>query len=99
MGGKQQKNQRLLAFMAESRDEVPTAASGGTEPSVAKAHAQVDPGVLERRGHGERVGQSNGRGNAARRSSFALAQQPDAGRLGPGVAATRPSLRTLRGRL
>jgi len=36
MGGKQQKNQRLLAFMAESRDEVPTAASGGTEPSVAK---------------------------------------------------------------
>jgi len=36
MSGKQQKNQRLLAFMAESRDEIPTAASGGTEPSVAK---------------------------------------------------------------
>src|SRR5271157_953018 len=36
MSGKQQKNQRLLAFMAESRDEVPTAASGGTEPPVAK---------------------------------------------------------------
>jgi RNA-directed DNA polymerase len=36
MSGKQQKNQRLLAFMAESRDEVPTAASGGTEPPAAK---------------------------------------------------------------
>ena len=36
MSGKRQKNQRLLAFMAESRDEAPTAASGGTEPSAAK---------------------------------------------------------------
>jgi RNA-directed DNA polymerase len=36
MSGKRQKNQRLLAFMAESRDEVPMAASGGTEPPVAK---------------------------------------------------------------
>ena len=36
MSDKRQKNQRLLAFMAESRDEVPMTASGGTEPSVAK---------------------------------------------------------------
>jgi RNA-directed DNA polymerase len=36
MSGKRQKNQLLLAFMAESRDEIPMAASGGTEPPVAK---------------------------------------------------------------
>jgi len=36
MSGKRQKNQLLLAFMAESRGESPTAASGGTEPPVAK---------------------------------------------------------------
>ena len=36
MSEKRQKNQRLLAFMAESRGEAPTAASGGTEPPVAK---------------------------------------------------------------
>ena len=47
MSGKQQKNQRLLAFMAESRDEVPRAASGGTEPPMAKCEpeslATVEP--------------------------------------------------------
>jgi hypothetical protein len=36
MSGKRQKNQLLLAFMAESRGEAPRAASGGTEPLVAK---------------------------------------------------------------
>lgn len=36
MGRKQQKNQMLLAFMAESRDEFPTAATEGTELPVAK---------------------------------------------------------------
>jgi RNA-directed DNA polymerase len=40
MSGKRQKNQRLLAFMAESRDEVPMAASGGTEPPVAKCEPE-----------------------------------------------------------
>jgi RNA-directed DNA polymerase len=47
MGGKRQKNQLLLAFMAESRDEVPMAASEGTEPPVAKREpeslAKVEP--------------------------------------------------------
>jgi hypothetical protein len=36
MSGKRKKNQRLLAFMAESRSEAPRAASGGTEPPVVK---------------------------------------------------------------
>ena len=36
MGGKRQKNQLLLAFMAEGRDEFPMAAVEGTEPPVAK---------------------------------------------------------------
>jgi RNA-directed DNA polymerase len=36
MGRKRQKNQLLLAFMAESRDEFPTAASEGTERSAAE---------------------------------------------------------------
>lgn len=36
MGRKRQKNQMLLAFMAESRDEFPTAASEGTELPAAK---------------------------------------------------------------
>lgn len=47
MSGKRQKNQLLLAFMAESRDEVPRAASEGTEPPVAKCEpeslAKVEP--------------------------------------------------------
>ena len=36
MSGKRQKNQRLLAFMAEGRGETPMAVSGGTEPLMAK---------------------------------------------------------------
>jgi RNA-directed DNA polymerase len=36
MGRKRQKNQMLLAFMAEGRDEFPTAAVEGTELPVAK---------------------------------------------------------------
>lgn len=36
MGRKRQKNQLLLAFMVEGRDEFPTAAVEGTEPPVAK---------------------------------------------------------------
>jgi len=40
MGGKRQNNQLLLAFMAEGRDEVPMAASEGTEPLVAKCEPE-----------------------------------------------------------
>jgi len=40
MGGKRQKIQLLLAFAAESRDEFPTAAAGGTEPPVAKRDSE-----------------------------------------------------------
>jgi RNA-directed DNA polymerase len=40
MSGKRQKNQRMLAFMAESRDEVPMAVSEGTEPFVAKCEPE-----------------------------------------------------------
>ena len=40
MGGKRQNNQLLLAFMQESRDEVPRACVGGTEPPVAKRDAE-----------------------------------------------------------
>jgi len=36
MSGKRRKNQLLLAFMAEGRDEFPMAAIEGTEPRVAK---------------------------------------------------------------
>jgi RNA-directed DNA polymerase len=36
MGRKRQKNQLLLAFMAEGRDEFPTAAMGGTELPAVK---------------------------------------------------------------
>jgi RNA-directed DNA polymerase len=36
MGGKRQKNQMLLAFMAEGRDELPMAAVEGTELPAAK---------------------------------------------------------------
>ena len=36
MGDKRQKNQQVLAFMAESRGEAPMAVSGGTEPPVAR---------------------------------------------------------------
>ena len=36
MSRKRQKNQMLLAFMAESRGESPMAASEGTEPPMAK---------------------------------------------------------------
>ena len=47
MSGKRQKNQKLLAFMADRRDEVPMAASGGTEPPAAKrgpeSLAKVEP--------------------------------------------------------
>ena len=46
MGGKRQKNQFLLAFMAEGRDEFPMAAIVGIEPSVAeqesKSRTQTD---------------------------------------------------------
>jgi RNA-directed DNA polymerase len=35
MGGKRQKNQLELAFMADGRGEAPAPASGGTEPSTA----------------------------------------------------------------
>jgi RNA-directed DNA polymerase len=40
MSSKRQKIQLLLAFAAESRDEFPMAADGGTELSVAKREAQ-----------------------------------------------------------
>ena len=51
MSGKRQKNQMLLAFLAESRDEVPRAASTGTEPPVAKCEpeslAPIEPLMKE----------------------------------------------------
>jgi len=40
MGRKRQKNQMLLAFMAESRDEFPRAATEGTELPVAKRNSE-----------------------------------------------------------
>jgi RNA-directed DNA polymerase len=40
MGGKRQKNQLLLAFMAEGRDEFPTAAMEGTEQPLAKRNSE-----------------------------------------------------------
>lgn len=40
MGDKRQKNQLLLAFMAEGRDEFPMAANEGTEPSMAKRNSE-----------------------------------------------------------
>jgi len=40
MGGKRQKNQMLLAFMAEDKGEPPTAAIEGTEPRVAKQSSE-----------------------------------------------------------
>ena len=40
MGRKRQKNQLLLAFMAESRDEFPRAATEGTELPVAKEKSE-----------------------------------------------------------
>ncbi len=40
MSGKRRKNQLLLAFMAESRSESPTAAAEGTEPRVAKQSSE-----------------------------------------------------------
>ena len=47
MGRKRQKTQMLLAFMAEGRDEFPTAAIEGTETPVAKRNpespTQTDP--------------------------------------------------------
>ncbi len=47
MSGKRQKNQMMLAFMAEGRDEVPMTAVGGTEPPLAKCEpeslAKVEP--------------------------------------------------------
>ena len=64
-----------------------------------KRGAETHPGVLERWGDGERVGQSGGRRDAARRTFVATAVEPGAGRTGPGVGAARPSLRALCGRL
>ena len=40
MSRKRQKNQLLLAFMAEDRDEFPTAAAEGTELPVAKRNSE-----------------------------------------------------------
>ncbi len=40
MSGKRRKNQLLLAFMAEGRDEFPMAAIEGTEPRVAKQSSE-----------------------------------------------------------
>jgi RNA-directed DNA polymerase len=40
MGGKWQKNQLELAFMAEGRDEIFRSASGGTEPRMAERNAE-----------------------------------------------------------
>jgi RNA-directed DNA polymerase len=40
MSGKRQKNQRLLAFVAEGRDEVPRTTDEGTERPVASRDAQ-----------------------------------------------------------
>ena len=40
MSGKRQKNQLLLAFMAESRGEAPTAVRGGSELPVAKRETE-----------------------------------------------------------
>ena len=40
MSGKRRKNQLLLAFMAESRSESPTAAVEGAEPPVAKQSSE-----------------------------------------------------------
>ena len=40
MSRKRQKNQLLLAFMAEDRDEFPTAAVEGTELPVAKRNSE-----------------------------------------------------------
>ena len=40
MGAKQQKNQLSLAFAADSRGETPTAATQGTEASMAKPQTE-----------------------------------------------------------
>jgi len=40
MGGKRQKNQMLLAFMTESRDELPTAGVEGIEPRVVEQNSE-----------------------------------------------------------
>jgi RNA-directed DNA polymerase len=47
MGGKRQKNQVELAFMAEGWDEFPTADVQGTEPSLAKRETE-SPASTER---------------------------------------------------
>ena len=46
MGEKRQKNQLLLAFMAEDRDEFPTAAVEGTELSMAKRNSESPTGTV-----------------------------------------------------
>ena len=47
MSGKRQKNQLVLAFMAESRSEAPRAAKEGTETLMAKGEAE-SPAIIER---------------------------------------------------
>src|SRR4029453_3185455 len=59
----------------------------GTDRQTSRRQAAVEahPGVLERRGDGERVGQSQRGRDPARRPSFAPAQQSRARRTRPGT--------------
>jgi hypothetical protein len=77
MSGKRPKTQRkqlLLAFAEEGRGDTPVTDAKGTEPLVAKP-ARESPAEEERlMGAGRRVGMSDGRGNAAGRSSFSAVE-------------------------
>ena len=53
-----------------STESIMTNGSGG-QADRRYAYAKTHPGILECRGDGERAGESNGGGNATRRSSFA----------------------------
>jgi RNA-directed DNA polymerase len=57
MGAKQQKNQLSLAFMADDRGEIPTAATQGTEASMAKL--QTESPVSDERVMEEMVSREN----------------------------------------
>jgi len=60
---------------------------------------EAHSGILERRGDGKWVGQSERRGHSARRATFAPAQQSRARRTRSGVRAPGTSLCSIRGRL
>ena len=73
----------------------------GADRQTGRGQAAVEthPGILECRGDGERVGQSERGRDSARRTTFAPAEQPRARRTRPGAGAARPSLCSICGRL